>query len=274
MAERGGWTWPTVLAAALVLSPMVVAADDEARGSGEEKTAGAAGERGDEEAKPASGDGEEAGGDADAGFGSSLDELLGLEDDERDVEAAGGNVADSAREELERSLTGREIGDRFIEALQQMDESADRLDELSDAGVVTQRLQEEVLRKLDVLIEQSEQQEQQQRSRSSSSSSQQEQQARAEQQRRAQQRSEAEAEERGSQNTGSEAPPPGRQDEELNPMVDAAAAAWGSLPERVREALVQGLNDRFSSRYERETERYYRRLAEQGDGGESGGGDE
>jgi hypothetical protein len=43
------------------------------------------------------------------------------------------------------------------------------------------------------------------------------------------------------------------------------------LPDRVREALVQGLNDRFSSRYQRETERYYRRLAEDGaDDGDGG----
>ena len=57
---------------------------------------------------------------------------------------------------------------------------------------------------------------------------------------------------------------PGRRNGALNPALDAARAAWGNLPDRVREMLVQGTNDRFSDIYKKQTEEYYRKLAEQG----------
>jgi hypothetical protein len=37
---------------------------------------------------------------------------------------------------------------------------------------------------------------------------------------------------------------------------------WGSLPQRVRDMLLQGRNEKFSSLYEKLTGEYYRRLAE------------
>jgi hypothetical protein len=40
-------------------------------------------------------------------------------------------------------------------------------------------------------------------------------------------------------------------------------AAWGNLPARVRDQLMQGRHDQFSSLYESMTETYYRRLAEE-----------
>lgn len=207
----------------------------------------------------------DAAGTSGASLGGSLDELLGLEepnDDDQGASPGAGDVTDPSSAELERELTGAQARDRFISAVQQMDETATRLGELSDAGIVTQRLQEEILVKLELLIDHAEQEQQQQQSSSSSNSSQNDQQRRDGQQNQQQQPQQQQGE--SQQATGdprSEAPPPDRQNEQLNPMIDTASAAWGALPDRVREALLQGLSDRFSTRYQQLTERYYRRLA-------------
>ena len=39
---------------------------------------------------------------------------------------------------------------------------------------------------------------------------------------------------------------------------------WGNLPERVRDMLLQGSKEKFSSLYKQLTREYYRRLAEEG----------
>lgn len=46
---------------------------------------------------------------------------------------------------------------------------------------------------------------------------------------------------------------------------------WGHLPERVREQMLQSYSDEFLPAYELEIEKYYRRLAEEGDEEGSGG---
>ena len=43
----------------------------------------------------------------------------------------------------------------------------------------------------------------------------------------------------------------------------AAMAPWGNLPQRLRDELLQGINERFSPLYKGYTEAYYRRLAEE-----------
>ncbi len=182
----------------------------------------------------------------------SLDELLGLE------EAGSGEetreeLPDAAQAELERELTQQEAAEAFEQAAALMGETATRLGDLSDTGLATQRLQEDILRKLDQVIEAAKNNQQQSQS---SSSSQQNQQPNQPQQQ--QQQGQASDGDNQSENT-----PPGRQDGQLNPEIDSARAAWGALPERVRDALFQGRSDRYSSLYERLTEAYYRRLAEE-----------
>ncbi|MEQ8846506.1 hypothetical protein [Botrimarina sp.] len=44
--------------------------------------------------------------------------------------------------------------------------------------------------------------------------------------------------------------------------------AWGHLPERVREQMLQGADSEFLPAYREELREYYRRLAERGAGGE------
>lgn len=186
----------------------------------------------------------------------SLDELLGLES-EGSSEEERSELPDAAKAELERELTQQEAAQAFEQAAALMGDSATRLGELSDTGLATQRLQEDILRKLDQVIEAAKNNQQQSQS-SSSSSSQQQQQPSQPQQQQQQQQGQTSDGENQQENT-----PPGRRDGQLNPEIDSARAAWGALPERVRDALFQGRSDRYSSLYERLTEAYYRRLAEE-----------
>ena len=57
--------------------------------------------------------------------------------------------------------------------------------------------------------------------------------------------------------------PPGREGD-VNQVFDEARSEWGALPERVRDMLLQGREEKFSSLYEQLTREYYRRLAEEG----------
>jgi TolA-binding protein len=160
-------------------------------------------------------------------------------------------------------LAGEEQGDAFEQAVRLMRESAERLESAGDSGVQTQRLQEEAIKRLDQLIAQAQRQrsrQQQQQQQQQQSREQREQQA----QRQSSQQQQAEAQGQNPGGTG-DRDNPGRpgQAARLNPAQLAGSAAWGNLPAHVREALVQGLADRYSSMYQRLTEEYYRRLAEE-----------
>lgn len=192
-----------------------------------------------------------------------LDELLGLEEEEEaesEEEAPPAPPTDQERE-LQRRLTAQEAEDAFEEAVRQMGEVAETLRVARDPGVRTQRVQEDILKKLDMLIEQAEQNQSQSQSQQSQS------------QPRPQQRQQQQQQQQGQQSQSSntqgdnrqEMLPPGGQEAPLRDLLDAAQAAWGSLPPRVRDVLLQGSSDRFSSMYESLTEEYYRRLAEEGE---------
>ncbi len=180
----------------------------------------------------------------------SLDELLGLEEtpprptDDRPL-------PDTNRNELDRKLAGQDLGDAFVDAVHLMEEAAQRLRTARDTGIDTQRTQEEILRKLDQIIASAQQG---QSSNSSSSSDSQQSQP----DHRQQQQNNQQSGSNGEENTNA----PARQEGRLLPQGAANAAAWGQLRERLRDALVQGLNDPFSSMYRAMTEEYYKRLAE------------
>ncbi len=181
---------------------------------------------------------------------AGLDEALGL----KPAEVRPGETLplDPAQAELERRLTGTELADAFIQAAGLMDETATRLEMTGDTGLVTQRLQEDILRKLDQLIEAAKQQQQQRSSSKSASSS-----PSPPSQSRQQANRAGDGENRGQVN------PPARQEGSLNPGGAGDASTWGALPARVREALSQGQTGRFSALYRSLTEAYYRRLAEE-----------
>ena len=196
----------------------------------------------------------------------SLDELLGIEEDEQDDSAH--LAEEEAEAELQRRLSGAELESAFDEAIEKMRISASRLDEAFDPGLGTQRVQESILAKLDQLIDEARNQQQSSSSRSSSQSQSQpqEQPSPPQQDPGKQQRTPGESEadrQAGQPQDGQEADPPGPESGELNSMFEESRSEWGSLPERFRDELLQGRSDRFSPLYERLTRAYYRRLAEE-----------
>lgn len=181
----------------------------------------------------------------------SLDELLGLT-------APGQRPADASRARLERSLRPQEPQDAMGRVAEMMDEAAQRLEQASDVGLATQRTQEEILRRLDALIAQASNQQQSSSSRSSSGEPVPP--APPNQRSVSGQQGQAGAQAAGSSAQGGAAD---AQSGELKPPSAAAAAAWGQLPENIRQALMQGFSDRFSSLYQAQTQEYYKRLAQE-----------
>jgi hypothetical protein len=178
----------------------------------------------------------------------TLDELLGIPGEK----PAG---VEPSRGDLERKLTATEVSDQFKQAVQLMGQTAERLAATKDTGLNTQRVQEDIIRKLDQVIKAAEdasKQQKQQRSRSR------QQQRQPQQNQPGQQR-----QEQSTTDPSQDSPdgPPGRE-AAPNPGVAARGAAWGALPERFRDALVQGNTDKYSSIWQKWTEAYYRRLAE------------
>lgn len=203
-----------------------------------------------------------------------LDELLGLPAKQQQG-AAEKNApqgqrpappVDPNKDELQRALEGQSVAEAFVEAVQEMGDVATLLREARNPGLITQRKQEEILRRLDMLIKQAEQQQQQRRQRQRQ---QQRQQQQAQQQQApAQPQQAAQREQAGKGDNVDERMPPPPQDARFAGWLEQAKARWGALPARLRDALLQGSGDAYSSLYEALTREYYRRLAEQ----EAGGG--
>ncbi|MBS0195728.1 MAG: hypothetical protein JSR77_03125 [Planctomycetes bacterium] len=169
---------------------------------------------------------------------------------------------DPAKAELDRQLSEQAAKDDFEEAVSLMEQSTERLSRSGDAGVDTQRLQKQTLDRLDKLIDMAKKQKSKSKSKSKSkqnsdsqSQSQQQQSSQSQQQQQQQQSQQAQ----GGANT------PLNPDGKLNPPP-GAGAAWGGLPERLRDALMQGSGDKVSSTWESLTREYYKRLAEQAPG--------
>ena len=187
----------------------------------------------------------------------TLDELLGLAPQAKP--AGEGAAKDAATSELERQLSLEEVGDAFAQAVQLMDETAKRLGESKDAGIDTQRMQEQALAKIDKLIDMARSQQQQQKQKRRQKKEQQDQQQQQQQSSQQQQQQQASAQQQGADATGGENPQQGGR---VN-APPGAGAAWGNLPARLRDALLQGSGDVTSAKWEALTREYYKRLAEQ-----------
>lgn len=196
----------------------------------------------------------------------SLDEMLGLEPEAGDREADAPVLpVDPDEAALDRQLTQGEMSQTLEEAVNLMDQTAARLGDAGDVGVTTQRLQEDILARLDAVIASAEEQSNSNSSSSSSSQSQQQQQQQANQPGQQQEQG-GEQESEGDPNQGdntTEGMAPGRRDGAMTAPVAPDGGVWGRLPPRVRDSLVQGSTDVFSSLYRRMTEMYYKRLAEE-----------
>lgn len=212
----------------------------------------------------------------------SLDDLLGI--GEGDTKKASDESGRAQKETLKRTLSEQEAKDTLEATIDAMHRSASLLGE-NESGTAVQRVQEDVLARLNTLIQSAQQQQQQQQSSSSSSSSgsqaksssqskgdkgksqsatqASEEQRRAEAKRRAEQA--AGKPQNGQQN------PTGDQAGESPPSVDAVKGGviqeteeeWGNLPPRTREIIRQGVREKMSSVYRRWTEAYYRRIAQE-----------
>jgi hypothetical protein len=191
----------------------------------------------------------------------TLDELLGLPNakpaPEKPTDTVGPmpedkpDAPDRAKAELERQLSPAEVSEAFEQAVQMMGQTADRLSTSRDPGLDTQRMQEDVIRKLDMLIDQAKKQQ----SKSKSKKNQKPDQSQQQQQQQSSQ-----------QNAKTNDPKQGGGPDLMNGATHASpggAAVWGNLPRHVRDALVEGQGDSFSSMYKTLTEKYYKRLAEE-----------
>jgi hypothetical protein len=182
----------------------------------------------------------------------TLDELLGLTKPS-DEQAQPKPAPDRSQADLSRKLDTKEPGDEFVQTVALMDDAAKRLGQGRDAGLETQRVQEEILKHLD----DADSQKKGGKSRQSQADKSQQQPQPASQQRPEQRRS-------AQSQPGSEPGAPQVPGSEASLRQRAGnAATWGNLPARVRDALTEGLSDAFSTRYREKTEEYYRRLAEQ-----------
>lgn len=188
-----------------------------------------------------------------------LDSLLGTKPEKKpspDKPDPAKPGIDPSRKELERQLSMKEQADEFAKAVQLMDETADRVESDKDTGIETQRLQEDILTRLDRLIKAA------QKNKSSKSQQQQQQDKQNEQNQNMRQQSQAQSKQ-AANNPAESSDGPARQDGQLGTPPPAAPAAWGDLPAHVRDSLMQGFSDKFSSMYQTMTESYYRKLAEE-----------
>ncbi len=186
----------------------------------------------------------------------SLDELLGLDGIQ---DNAAEQAARQNQEELERRLSDVDLGDVFEVALEKMGISADLLDGDLDSGLGTQRVQQDILARLDQLIDIAQQMsQQQQQSSSGGGSGQGKPKPGAEQQQAGGPRSDS-----GDQGDHADDPPPA-QEGDINTIIEETGSEWGHLPERLREMFGQAQKGHISALYRKLTEQYYKRLAEEG----------
>lgn len=199
----------------------------------------------------------------------SLDDLLGIPSSDG---ASGDAATDrSSDERLERTLDGANMQDLVGRAMAGMREAARRLGQERDAGLGTQRIQQDVVAVLDRLLAEAQRQQQSSKGSSRSRSRQQQQSPSDEPSENNGQsgssRSAADASSSGSSSEPGSDESTGQRSTDESAVsgadLDESRVEWGRLPERVRELILQGRRDRVSTLYERITREYYRRLAEE-----------
>lgn len=210
---------------------------------------------------------------SDATPASSLDDLLKIDQEKPDAskpaaDSAQDAAADAARRELDKELSEAEVANAFVQAVEQMGVAASLLDSKFDTGLGTQRVQEDIIAKLSQLLDQAKKNKSS--SSSSSSSSSRRQQNKQQQNPGQRQNQQNQQQQQGDQRNNnpsdnrSEMDPPAPQDANANAPLEESRAEWGNLPQRVRDMLLQGRKEKFSTLYEQLTYEYYKRLAEEG----------
>lgn len=209
----------------------------------------------------------------------SLDDLLGVPklpgssgSSNTGSDIANSSAEDAARREqdkrLERSLDEASMDDLVQKAIAGMKDASTRLSDAKDPGLGTQRIQEDVVKTLDRLLEEAQRrQNKQQSSSSKKKSGKQQKKDEPSEQNGQQQRQRQPGQREQAPKPGDDGQPPdgGTRDDAVAAIQELTETRieWGQLPERVRELVLQGRRDRVSSIYERLTREYYRRLAEE-----------
>ncbi len=198
----------------------------------------------------------------------TLDELL-------DIEAPGERDSGASSIELDpavqKKLTGEQAADAFQQAVDEMDTVSLRLGRAYDPGLETQRMQEQIIARLDQVIESAREQSQSQSGGGGSGGSadaQPRDEDAGSEQLADQNQSEAVSAE-GSQTSRSTGEnrggPSSGQVGSVSPRdgsFEELRKEWGNLPPRLRNELTEGMREPFSPIYRTLTEAYYRRLAE------------
>jgi hypothetical protein len=149
-----------------------------------------------------------------------------------------------------------DISDRIIRL---MDTSRERLAVTLDAGDVTQAVQQQIIRELDAAIDIAKQN--LRRGSPSAAEPQQQGEKRSEGQRQREQAAKAD-ESRSTDKAGQ--PSSGGEPADASPGEPSSppARSWGNLPERDREAVIQGFKEDHLRKYGELIEQYYRALSE------------
>jgi hypothetical protein len=142
-----------------------------------------------------------------------------------------------------------------------MADSAQLLDD-KDPGLGTQRVQKDVLARLDELIDMAKQMSSQMQASSSSAGSGRPQRPQSSPGRQPRPAG-GERRETGAQDGQAMDPPPGREGE-LNTLLEQTESEWGTLPQRLRDTLKQSRHGFQSRLYRTLSDEYYQRLAEEG----------
>ncbi|MDG2054078.1 MAG: hypothetical protein P8J86_05160 [Phycisphaerales bacterium] len=192
---------------------------------------------------------------------ATLDELLGIQNDNKEA------PEDAARldqdEDLDRELEEASMQDNFSVAIEKMEISANMLGSRHQSGLGTQRIQEDILKRLEYLMDQAkEQQSMQSQSSQQSSSQSKPSQEDLSQPQEGQQQQQAQNQQAPGQGESNGQTPP-KQEGDINSNLEEQQREWGMLPDRIREQLLQGRNEAFSRLYEKMTRSYYRLLAEE-----------
>ncbi|MBX3373190.1 MAG: hypothetical protein KF817_05095 [Phycisphaeraceae bacterium] len=199
-----------------------------------------------------------------------LDRLLDLPPAARPDAAERGDGALGEAEELSRRLAGDAFEHAFSAAIRLMGLVSDRLERALDTGIETQRAQQDILMRLDALVDEARRRQSASSrsggssSSSSSSSSSPQGAGGARPGGQAGRPAPADGSPSGSDGDGDqEGPPPPPRQGDIATRLEESRSEWGNLPERIRSMLQQGRRESFSSLYEQMTREYYRRLAEE-----------
>lgn len=168
-----------------------------------------------------------------------------------------GEQEDQSKERLIRKIKGDEDDDVMVRIIQRMDEVRRRLADLFDVGAQTQRIQQDILKELDLAIKQA-----RQNMRRITVSG--EQQGDKRKQGQASDATDAQDQTDASdQAHGQDAADGGDEIEAAGPgALREHKRQWGHLPPRDRDEILQGVNEDVQEKYREQIDRYYEALAQ------------